>query len=113
MCKGSNDWVACFEAVRPKFSHTSYKQPQKPESQSVFRVKAYKKIFLTQNSAINQQDKLKVQKALTFPLPSFFLLSFRLFNETAAVSYEISFEIMRRKLARLRSKLIPSRMPHV
>ena len=58
MCKGSNDWVACFEAVRPKFSHTSYKQPQKPESQSVFRVKAYKKIFLTQNSAINQKDKL-------------------------------------------------------
>ena len=56
MCKGCNDWVACFEAVRPKLSHTSYNQPHKPESHSAFHVKVY--IFLAQNSEVNQQNKL-------------------------------------------------------
>ena len=88
-------FVVCFQAVRTKLPHTSYKQPHNPVNTIVWLVWQSSK----QNGKSTSYPFLKnlcVQKLASFPFPDFFFLlrflrtfqfSFDLFGETAVVSY--------------------------
>ena len=64
MCYLCNDKMTCFQAVRTKLSHTSYKQPHKPVSYGVR--KAYNFFVKNQNGENLYLNQLYARKVSSF-----------------------------------------------